>query len=241
MSRETHPNEGPEPMLRRMLMLDTIVGVLVNAGVFPLILWLVHIPPPAGLLGPDGGLADAVKATALPVVLMTPIMTLVLRARFRKTPARIGDLIASPPPPSGQSAGARLIVLQTLFQAAALRIPSLAPPRPNLDATRSDAEAETPALGPVAQRFELDRSRPPTGGGAGGVLMRTFLLTLVAVITLAPLRVGLCLALDLYPLSQSGFVLLNVAFGVIIGLVFMPPIFLAAMADTAPDDATSAG
>lgn len=187
MTDESPARTGAGPALRRMMLIDTLVGVLVNAGVFPLILWLVRLPPPAG---PGEGLADAVKATALPVVLMTFIMTLVLRARFRKAPASAADLIGPLTP--------------AFVRAVALRLG--APWKP----------------------------RSSSAGPFSGVLLRTALFTLLAVIVLAPLRVAVCAALGLYPLSMPGFTLLNVVHGAIIGTLFMPPIILAAMGDASP-------
>ena len=153
------------PGIRRMLLLDVLGALAVNAGVFPILLWLVGLVPPSGPFGAGGGLSDAVKAVAFPVGLMTVIMTLVLRARFRRTPP-----------------GA--VIVPQLF-----------------------------ALVPR------------------NLLLRTVLFIVLAVTILTPLRVGMCLLLGLYPLSELSFSGLNVASGIVIALVVMPPIFLAALAD----------
>jgi hypothetical protein len=67
-----------------MLVVDTAVAIVVNALVFPLLLLAAGLPPPRAIFGADGALLDAVLATICPVVLMTILMTLVLRARFRR-------------------------------------------------------------------------------------------------------------------------------------------------------------
>ena len=153
------------PGIRRMLLLDLLGALAVNAGVFPILLWQAGLAPPSGPFGAGGGLSDAVKAVAFPVGLMTVIMTLVLRARFRRTP------------PGG------VIV-----------------PRPFALVPRN-------------------------------LVLRTTLFIVVAVIVLTPLRLGACVLFGLYPLSELGFSALNVASGIVIALVVMPPIFLAALAD----------
>ena len=77
-----------------MLVIDTAVAIVVNALVFPLLLLAAGLPPPQTMLGAGGALPDAVLATACPVVLMTILMTLVLRARFkRQVPADAHSLL----------------------------------------------------------------------------------------------------------------------------------------------------
>jgi len=225
------PNRiDPGPSLRRMMLIDTLIGVLVNAGVFPLILWLVRLPPPTG---PGDGLADAIKATVLPVALMTFIMTLVLRARFNKAPTSAADLVG-PIAPSADAPGARLI---TFVRTAALRLGS--PMTPEAGASSPATLLGATAL-PAPVLWALGRSpssasvRSFRPAQLGGVLLRTAFFTLIAVVVLAPLRVAVCAGLGVYPLSTPGFTLLNVIHGAIIGTLFMPPILLAAMADVPP-------
>ncbi len=236
MSDDTPGPTVPSPPLRRMLLIDTLIGVLVNAGVFPLILWLVRLPPP---VDPGDGLIDAIKATALPVALMTFIMTLVLRARFSRTPASATDLIGPIAPAAGAEGGR----LATLVRAMALQLGS-----PTTSAVETKAPAPGASTGwrlrppdmaplPTPVLWALGRSGSPTSQKSplpyrlGSILLRTAFFTLVAVVILAPLRVAVCAALGLYPLSTPGFTLLNVIHGAIIGTLFMPPIILAAMAD----------
>ena len=229
MSDKTPDQIDRGPSLRRMMLIDTLIGVLVNAGVFPLILWLVRLPPP---VGPGEGFADAIKATALPVALMTFIMTLVLRARFSKTPASAADLVG----PSSPSADARAGRLVTFVHATALRLgsPSTVETQPK-GALSAAGLGEAPLPSPVL--WALGRPVAPVLPQSsrprrlGGVLLRTAFFTLLAVMVLAPLRVAACAALGVYPLSTPGFMLLNVIHGAIIGTLFMPPIILAAMGD----------
>ncbi|WEK02292.1 MAG: hypothetical protein P0Y59_11605 [Candidatus Sphingomonas phytovorans] len=80
---------GREPAtLQRMLVVDTLVAVLVNAVAFPLLLRAAGLPPPRAMLGREGAVIDGILATVCPVLLMTILMTFVLRARFaRQLPA----------------------------------------------------------------------------------------------------------------------------------------------------------
>ncbi len=230
MSQDTPARADAGPALRRMMLIDTLIGILVNAGVFPFILWLARLAPPTRAFGASGGLTDAIKATAFPVVLMTIIMTLVLRARFRKHPVTAADLVGSPAadgaaPQSPATAFVRNLTLSLGSPAS--------PPSPL-------ASSPVPPL-PSPVLWLLARPRPPVEGKApnpatslAGLLLRTLAFTLLAVIVLAPLRVAICAALGLYPMTVPGFTLLNVLHGAVIGTLFMPLIILSAMADTAP-------
>jgi hypothetical protein len=70
--------------IRRVLIVEILIGVLVNALVFPFIIWLIDLKPPATLNGSDGVIASFTKATVFAVFLMTVILTMVWRARAAK-------------------------------------------------------------------------------------------------------------------------------------------------------------
>jgi hypothetical protein len=70
--------------LPRVLAREILVGVLFNALVFPYLIWLVNLPPPATLGGPDGVVASLTKATFFAVSLMTIILTMIWRKRAVK-------------------------------------------------------------------------------------------------------------------------------------------------------------
>ncbi len=151
---------------RRMLIVDTLVAILVNAVVFPVGLHLAGLSPPASLLGSQGAVLDATLATICPIVLMTILMTLVLRARFNRQL------------PAGSD--------------ATLRRRSLTPPH---------------------------------------VLLRAIILAIIGLLFLMPVRVALIWALGLLPMDGRSHFLLNLLYGVVIGLVFMPIIFIETLSD----------
>ncbi|WP_174292250.1 hypothetical protein [Sphingomonas bacterium] len=148
-----------------MMIVDTLVGIFVNAVVFPVLLWAAGLKPPPHLQGPDGAIVDAVMATICPVGLMTLVMTLVLRARFARTP------------PPGRYGGGWL------------------------------------------------------GFVPRNVIARTILFVLVAAAVLVPLRVAVTLGLGMLPMTGRSHGLLNLCHGAVIGALFMPVIFVAALAD----------
>jgi hypothetical protein len=67
--------------LPRVLAREILVGVLFNALVFPYLIWLVDLQPPAALGGADGVVASLTKATVFAVSLMTVILTAVWRRK----------------------------------------------------------------------------------------------------------------------------------------------------------------
>lgn len=70
--------------LPRVLVREILVGVLFNALVFPYLIWLVNLQPPATLGGADGVIASLTKATVFAVSLMTAILTAVWRHKSVK-------------------------------------------------------------------------------------------------------------------------------------------------------------
>lgn len=78
------PDEGSNPSrpdkgLSGVLVRESLVGVLFNGLVFPYLIWVVNLPPPAALGGPNGVVASFTKATGFAVSLMTIILTLLWR------------------------------------------------------------------------------------------------------------------------------------------------------------------
>ena len=151
---------------QRMIVIDTGVALFVNAIVFPFGLLAAGLPPPQTMLGPNGALLDAALATACPVILMTILMTLVLRARFRRQlPADAGAYLAR--------------------------------------------SSRTPAR----------------------MILRSITLALIALAFLVPLRLVIIWALGLLPMDSRSHLALNIFHGCLIGLAFMPIIFLETLAD----------
>jgi hypothetical protein len=70
--------------LPHVLAREVLVGVLFNALLFPYLIWLVNLEPPATLGGPDGVIASLTKATVFAVSLMTVILTVVWRKKAIK-------------------------------------------------------------------------------------------------------------------------------------------------------------
>jgi hypothetical protein len=70
--------------LIHVVVREILVGVLFNALVFPYLIWLVNLTPPAALGGPDGVVASLTKATVFAVSLMTVILTMVWRKKAAK-------------------------------------------------------------------------------------------------------------------------------------------------------------
>ena len=63
------------------------------------------------------------------------------------------------------------------------------------------------------------------------LILRALVLAVVAIILLVPFGLGITALLNIAPLSKLGFLLFNVAFGAVIGLVMTHFIVLCALAD----------
>jgi hypothetical protein len=84
---------GGENLLS-VLIREILVGVLFNALVFPYLIWLVNLKPPATLGGPDGVVGSLAKATVFAVSLMTVILTMVWRKKAgRGTVPLVGSAV----------------------------------------------------------------------------------------------------------------------------------------------------
>ena len=100
--------------MRRMLIIETLIAIFVNAIVFPVGLRTAGLVPPPTMTGPHGALIDGVLATVCPIVLMTIVMSLVLRARFRRRPVSPWTATSFP-----IAAVPRQIVARAIFLAGA--------------------------------------------------------------------------------------------------------------------------
>ncbi len=63
---------------------ETVVSLIFNAAIIPLILWLTGVAPPQTLLGPSSIFAALIPGAAAATLMMTIIVTLVVRARVAK-------------------------------------------------------------------------------------------------------------------------------------------------------------
>ena len=85
---EEHPPGGwivdiRDPAVRRIIAGDWLISILINTLVIPAILWGLGAPPPHGLTGANGIIADAVRSTVNPMLMMTVMITAELRLRRR--------------------------------------------------------------------------------------------------------------------------------------------------------------
>src|SRR5882757_7501816 len=98
MSTELHATGTLRRDIRRVLFKEVLIGVVLNALVFPFIIWLLDVKPPAAFDGPGGVVASLAKATAFSVFLMTVILTLVWRVQAQAgkgTAASVGSRVLS--------------------------------------------------------------------------------------------------------------------------------------------------
>jgi hypothetical protein len=92
-SAVANPAQGPtsgervvdihDPVARRIIAGDWLISMLVNTLIIPAILWGLGAPAPRGLAGANGVLADAVRSTVNPMLMMTVMITAELRLRRR--------------------------------------------------------------------------------------------------------------------------------------------------------------
>jgi hypothetical protein len=69
--------------LRKTVIVDVLMTIVINALLVPAIPWFIGVKPPVRLGGLDGIVGDLGKATALPVLSMTLLITLGIRARLK--------------------------------------------------------------------------------------------------------------------------------------------------------------
>ena len=72
-----------DPVARRIILGDWLISILVNTAVIPAILWGLGAPAPRGLAGANGIVADAIRSTVNPMLMMTVMITAELRLRRR--------------------------------------------------------------------------------------------------------------------------------------------------------------
>ena len=158
---------GPEHRLA--VRNETIVSVAINSIVPAAIIWFVGASPPLTVVGEAGIAGSMLPAAGLATVMMTLVLTYIVRMRVRK-----GAL---------------------------------------------------PALDwPINERGMM-------AWIPQNLILRAFALGLLAVILLVP--TGLCVVamIDILPLSRVGFLVFNLIYGAIVGLVMARFVVLPALAD----------
>lgn len=69
---------------RTALRQETVISTAINALVPAAIIWLLDVTPPQRLIGPDTILGAIVPASGLATLIMTFVLTLIVRARVAK-------------------------------------------------------------------------------------------------------------------------------------------------------------
>jgi len=168
---------GPEH--RRAVRNETVVSVAINSLVPAAIIWFVEAHPPETLVGPEGIIASMVPAAGMATLLMTLILTLIVRARVRK-----GAL---------------------------------------------------PALDWPAEERGLMRLVPRN------LPLRAIALAVLAVILLVPTGLIVVSLLGVLPMSRVDFLIFNLIYGAIVGLVMARFVVLPALADPVSRPVSAAG
>ena len=73
---------GPEH--NKAVRQERVVGTAINALLPAAIIWILDVPPPQRLIGPHDILAAIVPASGMATLVMTLILTLIIRARVAK-------------------------------------------------------------------------------------------------------------------------------------------------------------
>ena len=158
---------GPEH--RRAVRTETIVSIAINSLIPAAIIWFVEAHPPQTLIGERGILASMLPAAGLATLLMTLVLTSIVRARVRK-----GSL-------------------------------------PALDWPR----AERGAMALIPRNL----------------ILRAVALALLALVLLVPAGLVVISLIDVLPLTKVGFLMFNLIFGAMVGLVMARFVVLPALAD----------
>ena len=80
----------------KMMKTEIAISTVINAVIIPVLLWLAPIPPPLELWGANGVAASLVKGTIIPVLLMSTLITFLLRKRVTKMNLAPLDRSATP-------------------------------------------------------------------------------------------------------------------------------------------------
>ncbi|HEX8300708.1 hypothetical protein [Sphingomonas sp.] len=160
---------GPEH--RQAVRNETLVSIAINSLVPAGIIWSLGVSPPQMLFGADGIIGSMIPAAGLATLIMTLVLTMIVRARVRK--------------------GA---------------LPAL----------------DWPAEERGAMRL-IPRSLP----------LRALALGALAIVLLVPGGLAVVAALDVLPLTRLGFLIFNLIYGAVVGLVMARFVVLPALADPA--------
>ena len=158
---------GPEH--RQAVRTETIVSIAINSLIPAAIIWFIEAHPPQTLTGEQGILGSMLPAAGLATLLMTLVLTNIVRARVRK-----GSL-------------------------------------PALD---------WPSAERGAMRF-IPRN----------LILRAVALALLALVLLVPAGLVVVTLIDVLPLTKVGFLMFNLIFGALVGLVMARFVVLPALAD----------
>jgi hypothetical protein len=158
---------GPEH--RQAVRTETVVSIAINSLVPAAIIWFLDVPPPLTLFGEHAILGSLLPAAGLATLLMTLVLTNIVRVRVRK-----GSL---------------------------------------------------PALNwPKAERGAL-------AWIPGNLILRAIALALLALVLLVPSGLVVVALIGVLPLTKVGFLIFNLIYGAIVGLVMARFVVLPALAD----------
>ena len=158
---------GPEH--RQAVRNETIVSVAINSLVPAAIIWFLDASPPQTLIGDAAIVGSMLPAAGLATLLMTLVLTNIVRFRVRK-----GAL---------------------------------------------------PALDwPAAERGAMAWIPKP-------LILRAIALALLALLLLVPAGLGVVALIDILPLTKAGFLIFNLVYGAMVGLVMARFVVLPALAD----------
>lgn len=158
---------GPEH--RRAVRNETVVSIAINSLIPAAIIWFVDAVPPQTLIGGHAILGSMLPAAGLATLLMTIVLTNIVRFRVRK-----GVL-------------------------------------PALDWPK----AERGAMAWIP----------------GNLILRATALAVLALVLLVPTGLAAVALIGILPLSKVGFLIFNLIYGAIVGLVMARFVVLPALAD----------
>lgn len=157
------------PAHRQAVRNETVVSIAINSLIPAAIIWFINASPPQTLTGDHGILGSMLPAAGLATLLMTLVLTNIVRFRVGK--------------------GA---------------LPALDWPR-----------AERGAMAYIPQNL----------------LLRAIALALLALVLLVPAGLVVVALIHILPLTKIGFLIFNLIYGAIVGLVMARFVVLPALAD----------
>jgi hypothetical protein len=158
-----------EPKHRQAVRAETVVSIAINSLVPAAIIWFLDVSPPRTLFGEHGILGSMLPAAGLATLLMTLVLTNIVRARVRKR-----------------------------------SLPALDWPK-----SERGAMAWIPA----------------------NMILRAIALAVLALILLVPSGLVVVALINVLPLTKVGFLIFNLVYGAVVGLVMARFVVLPALAD----------